>query len=100
MLPGVTEVDGPKVEASPLTVGEFDEPAEPPPVVPVPVEVFGRGPAQHLEQRPRTIDFTRYQSYHGLAADGWLRRNYSFARKETTKQARDAIRHDVKREEQ
>jgi len=32
---GVTELEGPNVEASPVTTGEFDEPAKPPPEVPV-----------------------------------------------------------------
>jgi hypothetical protein len=34
-LPGVAELDGPKVELSPVIDGVLDEPAEPPPAVPV-----------------------------------------------------------------
>ena len=34
-LVGVTALEGPKVDASPTTEGLFDEPAEPPPPVPV-----------------------------------------------------------------
>jgi hypothetical protein len=70
-LDGVTEVEGPKVELSPLTLGMLDVPAVPPPPVPV-QDGFGETTSHQVKEtepvgaRPVELPATVAESVHVL----------------------------------
>jgi len=73
-LDGLTEVEGPKVELSPLTLGTLNVPAPPPPPVPV-HEVFGETTSHQVKEtepvgaRPVESPMTVAESVHALPTE-------------------------------
>jgi hypothetical protein len=69
-LDGITEVDGPKLEVLPLTLGTLSVPAVPPPLVPV--HVFDETTSHQVKEtepvgaRPVELPKTVAESLHAL----------------------------------